>query len=565
MTLSSALQVGRSALTASQAALQVAGNNMANAATEGFHRRSVHLAPVRGEIVGRGHLVGRGVQIESIRRDIDEALQARYRDAVGDENAAGIAERFLTSIEALQNELSDNDLSSLLSEFFNSFSELANSPSDAAVRSVVTQQGVRLSGRIADLRQDYAEVLGQVDEQLGVTVKTVNDLLDRIADLNREIVLSETGIGEAAALRDQRDLLIDELAEHIDVTVLEHGSGSVDILVNSIPIILAGASRGIELRKETVGGVLEVTLRVAEDGTHLDATTGTIGGLLDQRENGAVTPSLNALDAFASQLIYQVNRLHAQGQGQHGFEDATGTTLVADTTATLNTAAAGLPFSVENGSVFLHVTHQDTGERKTYQINVDGDTMSLDDLIAEINTVVAVPNVTAGLSVENAFTLTADPGYEFSFSDDTSGILTALGVNTFFTGESARTIDVNQVILDDPSLLAVGGRHVPGSNDTALALASLQDVPVDALNGLSLRGFWQDTVTDLSVKTGTARAAAESSALVRESLFSQIQGVSGVSLDEESINLLTFQRQFQAAARFISVIDETLQILISLA
>ena len=191
--------------------------------------------------------------------------------------------------------------------------------------------------------------------------------------------------------------------------------------------------------------------------------------------------------------------------------------------------------------------------------------MSLDDLIDEINTVVGVPNVTAAVNAERAFTLTADSGYEISFSDDTSGALAALGINTFFTGRSANTIEVNQVLLDDPTVLAVGAGHVPGSNDTALAIAALQDVALDELGGVSLREYWQNSVNSLAVRTSAANAAVESAQLVRESLYSQVQAVSGVSLDEESINLLTFQRQFQAAARFISVIDETLQILLNLA
>ena len=76
---------------------------------------------------------------------------------------------------------------------------------------------------------------------------------------------------------------------------------------------------------------------------------------------------------------------------------------------------------------------------------------------------------------------------------------------------------------------------------------------------------WQNSVNSLAVRTNAANAGVESARLVRESLYSQVQAVSGVSLDEESINLLTFQRQFQAAARFITVIDETLQVLLSLA
>src|SRR5258705_4472153 len=115
MSLNGALQIGRTALTASQAALQVAGNNMANAATPGFHRLTTHLEPLRGEILGRNQQVGSGVGLQAIRREIDTALQSRYRDALSQESAALIDQRFLTSIETLQNELSQNDISSSLS------------------------------------------------------------------------------------------------------------------------------------------------------------------------------------------------------------------------------------------------------------------------------------------------------------------------------------------------------------------------------------------------------------------------------------------------------------------
>src|SRR5689334_21731054 len=121
MSLNGALQIGRTALTASQAALQVAGNNMANAATPGYHRLSTHLDPMRGEMLGRTQQVGGGVDLQAIRREIDTALQSRHRDALSQEHASLIDQQFLTSIETLQNELSDNDLSSLLSTFFNSF------------------------------------------------------------------------------------------------------------------------------------------------------------------------------------------------------------------------------------------------------------------------------------------------------------------------------------------------------------------------------------------------------------------------------------------------------------
>ena len=564
MSLNGALQIGRSAIVASQTAMQVAGNNMANAATPGYHRRTVQLASARDEIVLQRVFVGTGVELQSIRREIDTALQARFRDATSNEHSALIDQRFLTALETLQNELTDSDLSSLLSDFFNSFSELANNPADHAVRSLVVEQGQSLARRIATLGDDYTRTTNEIDRSLGTSVVAANNLLDRIALLNIQITETEQGISQANGLRDQRDLLIDELAGYVEVNAVEQTNGVTDILVGSVPIVLSGVSRGLELRTETINGALEVSIRVAADGTTLQVDSGRIGGLLRQRED-TIEPAVDDLNTFAAQLIFQVNRVHSQGQGRSGFDSVAGTYIVDDTTANLNSAAAGLDFTIDNGSFFIHVTHKETGIRTSHQINVDGNAESLDDLINEINVVVGVPNVTAATGAGNVLTLTASGGYEISFSDDTGGALAALGINTFFTGATASTMDVNQTLKADPNLVAVAAGHVPGSNDTALALADLQNVQVADLNGQSLREFWVNSVASLAVRTGAANGAVESSRLVRQSLAAQIQAVSGVSLDEESINLLLFQRQFQAAARFIAVIDEMLQTLLSIA
>jgi len=564
MSLNGALQIGRSAIVASQAAMQVAGNNMANAATPGYHRRTVHLAGARDVMIVGGAFAGTGVQLQAIRREVDTALQARFRGATSEQHANLIDQRFLTALETLQNELTDNDLSSALSDFFNSFSELANNPEDHAIRSLVVETGLALADRVAAMGQSYQQTIDEIDRALSTSIIQANNLLDGIALLNTQITQTEQGAGEAGNLRDQRDLLIDELSEFIQITVIEQATGSVDVLVDSVPILLAGVDRGLEVRTQTVNGQLEVSLRVAADGTHLQANSGSIGGLLRQRVD-TIEPAIDDLDTFASQLIYQVNRTHSQGQGRRGFESVAGTELVDDTTLHLNNVNVGLDYTVDNGSFFIHVTHQATGVRTTHQINVDGNADSLDDLIAEINVAVGVPNVTAGTGFGGVFTLTAAAGFEISFSDDTSGALAALGVNTFFTGHNASTMGINKTVQDNPNMLAAGAGHVPGSNDTALVLADLQNTSLTALSDRSLREFWHDSVNSLAVKTDAASLAVQSSTLVRESLDAQIQAVSGVSLDEEAINLLMFQRQFQAAARFIAVIDETIQTLLSIA
>jgi flagellar hook-associated protein 1 FlgK len=565
MSINGALQIGQSAILASQAAIQVAGNNMANAATPGYNRQVARLSPSRPEFIGRGGFIGTGVQLARIQRTVDVALQGRARNAISDQNAAEIDQRFLNAIETIRNELSDQDLSSRLSAFFNSFSELANNPTDEAVRTVVVQQGSGLATAIRELRAEHVNVRTEIDRALGSTIRTVDGLLDQIADVNRQIVETEQGGagGDANSLRDRRDMLVDEISAYIPVSTVEQPNGALDILVGSVPVVLAGESRGIVLRTESSGSGTVVSLRVKADGTTLAPDGGQVGALFRQRAD-TVDPAIADLDTLARELAFQVNRIHSQGQGLRGYTSVTGLNTVLDRTANLAADAAGIPFDIRNGSFELQVTNQSTGERTTVLVAVDPNTTSLDQLAARIAAAFPGGTGSAIATADGALRIDASNGYEVSFSDDSSGVLAALGINGFFGGSSGVDIAVNQALVDDPRLLAAGQGHVPGSNAAALAIAGLEEVGVDSLGGRSLRGFWQSATTSLAVRTQAANTKAESAALVRESIDSQIQATSGVSLDEESINMLSYQRQFQAAARYIATIDETLQTLLTI-
>jgi flagellar hook-associated protein 1 FlgK len=565
MGLNAALQIGRSAILSSQAAMTVAGNNMANAATPGYHRQIASLMPSRSSAIGRNQFVGTGVQLVSVHRAIDTALQARLRSAISDENAAGIDYRFLSAIETLQNELTGDDLSSRLSAFFNAFSELANNPTDHAIRSVVLQEGSSLTTHITSLREEYGVVRTEVDRSLAVSVERVDGLLNEIATLNLQVTQAEGGGGgEASSLRDQRDQLVDELSQYMEVTTVEQPSGALDILVNSVPVVLSGESRGIEIRTVSGETSTEVSVRVGEDGEFLDIGSGTIGGLLRQREE-TIAPAIEALDTFSSQLIFQVNNLHAQGQGTSGRTFIDGLYGVADPDVNLNADASGLPWQMSNGTFQIHMVHAETGERSTYQVLVDPENMSLRDLVENINETIGIPNLTASAGPNGQFQLQTDSGYEVVFSEDESGVLAALGINAFFGGTDASNIVIDQTLLDDPTLLAAAADFTSGGNGVALGIVALQDKAIDGLGGASLREFWQAAVNNHAVKTSAAETALSSNQLVRASIDAQNQSVSGVSLDEEAIDLMSLQRQFQAAARFITVIDEAMEELLGIA
>ncbi|XHC26106.1 hypothetical protein ABWH91_01775 [Phycisphaerales bacterium ac7] len=150
----------------------------------------------------------------------------------------------LSSLEAMMNELTDADLSSQMGRFFNAWSELANNPGSSVTRAAVVEEGANLAGYINGLRSDLIQQRGQIEQQIAFNVDRANTLLTEIAGLNQAIVNAEQGNAVEGNLRDQRGVLLDELAGMLDVTVIEQQSGAVDVLVDSFPIVLGSTARG---------------------------------------------------------------------------------------------------------------------------------------------------------------------------------------------------------------------------------------------------------------------------------------------------------------------------------
>ena len=566
MSLTGSLQIGRSGLLASQRALEVTGNNLANVATRGYHRQEVSLTPGLTQRVGPGVFVGRGVQIDSIVRRVNEALEDRLRGGVAQEHGFIARQEVLKEIESIQNELSDTDLSSSLSAFFNAWSDLANSPQDNAARSLLVQEAQTLASQVRDQRSELTRLQSELDDRIGQAASAADALLSQLEQLNQQITLAEGGSpGGAHGLRDERGAIVEELSQYLDVSVVEQPNGAFDVYVGSIPIVLNGRSRGVEVRSQTVDGEKRTDLVLRDDGSLLDTQAGRLGALVAGRE-GDVSDALDALDGLARSLIFEVNRLHSQGQGLKGYAELTSTYRVDDATLALNDPDAGLAFTPSHGGFDVHLTQVSTGQRTTTRIPVDldgiGADTSLNDLAAALS---AVGNLSATVSADGHLTLTTTGSdFELSFSDDSSGTLAALGLGAFFEGEDATDLAVHQDVASDLRRVAAGQGHVPGDNRNAVALAGLRERQLDSLGGRSLTELWNQHVSDFGIRLGQATAKAASAAVVRENLEVQRQSYSGVNTDEEAVNLLTHQRAYQASARFLSVVDEMLQTLLNL-
>ena len=562
MSLNGVLNIGKSALAAQQAAMQVTTNNVANAGNPQYTRQVARLTPAEGQQLRPGMYVGGGVALAGIERQIDESLQARLRDSAGDVSCAQTRQQLLARLEAVFNELGDDDLSSRLSAFFGAWSGLANNPQDAGLRTTVIQTGRSLAQTIRDMRQRFAAVAADIDADLAAAVEQADSLTRQIADLNGRITAAEGGAsGSANTLRDQRDALLGQLCELLEISFRDTGEAPAVVMAGTEAVVAGNSSRGLTLRTEA--GSAAPTVAVREDGATVSPASGRIGGLLAARADAQ--RALADLDALASALIWEANRLHSSGQGLEGYASLTAANAVRDTGAALNSAAAGLDFAPVNGSFVVHVRNGSSGLSSTTLIKVDlsgtGPQTTLESLRESLD---AVAGVSASISNGRLRIATDSPDLTVTFSDDSSGVLAALRINVFFTGSSAEDIGVDDSLAARPSLLAAAANGQPADNQTARALADLENTALRSLNGGTLAQAYERMVQRVAAAGAGAATELNAAQAVAETLAAQREATSGVSLDEEAINLIRQQRAFQGAAKIIAAVDEMLRTLLQM-
>jgi len=569
MGLLDSLQLGANALIAHQAAIQVTGNNIANSATPGYTRQEAVLTPVTGGALVGNLSPGNGVQVTNVRALMDPAIDARVRDALSQVNSFRVAEQALTQIESLMNEMTDTDLSSALAELFNSFSALAGSPEDPAQRSLVAQQAAALCDRFTYLREGLERLHTDMTMQLNGAVEDADRLASAIAEINVDIVAAESDGQTASSLRDERGQLITQLSELVNVTVHEDINGAANVYIASEPLVSQNHSHGLKIITQDIGGQIRQVVAFADNDSAISMTGGKIAGLQVTRD-GELADVTDRLDTLAQQVIWQVNRIHSQGQPLTGLTDLTGTYQVDDADAALNSADAGLPFQPSNGSFLLTVTV--TGPDGSETINTRQIDVALTGAPADTtaNTLAAaidaMPDVTATINIAGKLTIAVtNTNATVGFSEDSSGVLAALGINTLFTGRDSGTIAVHEAIVADPGRLAAGQSGYSGDGTNAAALVALADTRLTELSGMSLSEYQQRLVADVAVWAAGASDMANANGIVYESMLAQRESLSGVSIDEETVNLIRYESAFQGAARFISVVQDLLDTLLSLA
>jgi flagellar hook-associated protein 1 FlgK len=294
------------------------------------------------------------------------------------------------------------------------------------------------------------------------------------------------------------------------------------------------------------------------------------------------------LNALAKEFIWAVNNQHSQGVGLKLFEPDSTLTGRYETSTDLDALEFGseIQYIADGFKLWIEDrTDPDNPVMSSVSIDLSGlnGSSSLADVATAINNQIAaagLAGVTAGVS-NDLIRFTAGSNHAFGFSDDNSNMLAALGVNTFFQGVGAGSMEVNPVLSDKDYIAAArieaDGSYASGDNTNALSIVDLQYASTqisqwtcDRINGntqgtvtATFEQYYHGLVGSMgTISSSILRGREFNEVLVNE--LSEIRdSISAVSLDEEMTNLMKFQHAYEAAAKLITVADEMLDELLS--
>lgn len=318
---------------------------------------------------------------------------------------------------------------------------------------------------------------------------------------------------------------------------------------------------------------------------------GTIAGMFFFRDNyiGEIKEKFNE---FTKELIWEVNRIHSQGVGLQKYGEITGTYSVYNTSAPLGSNTSGLFFydKLSTGNIGIYIYDKTTDQLIEGPIYLDMDgnytdnirtsfdpsSHSLEDIKDAIKNDPRLNTYLDADIIDNKLKINVkNSNYQFAFGEDSSGLLAALGINTFFEGTGAGNIAINPYVNQNLNFIAAGkingvGEANPGDNTIANNIAALQYKQVsfttksEGTTQNTLQGYYNSLTATVGAYTARAEYNYNFFKSLATNLDERQKEISGVNLDEEMSNLLKFQQAYTAAAKLITVSEQMMSTIIQL-
>ncbi|SFF24907.1 flagellar hook-associated protein 1 FlgK [Paenibacillus catalpae] len=504
------LETAKRSIFTTQTALNTTGHNISNANTVGYSRQRVNFTAARPiEAYGYSHStaagqLGTGVEASSITRVRDKFLDSQFHSEYKWLGNYTVQADTLEKLETIVNEPSDTGLQTVISNFWNSWSDISKTPESSDGRAVLVEQTKAMMDAFNYTYKQLTDLKTDLSENAQINLDNLKSISGTIANLNGQIQRIE-GIGDDANdLRDQRDALVDELSGLANIKVSDLSDGYT-ITMGNVTLVVGKTAEGSQ------GLTLDDMASAIENG---------------DLSNGAIYGTIQSRDKYVQGYIEQLDQM-------------ANTIANGDIEVTIPKGSV-LP----EGTVLNGVTY--TGANRTL-------TEDLKVTVQGLN----------GLH-QLGYTMNGEQG-EPLFTDADGNI----------DNLTAANIQLNPKIAADPTLLATSMKVtlnadgtesvVSGNNSMAVLMSQARDTKFafDGTDNNTINGFLRSVVGQLGVQSKETQRLQSNQKTIVEQVDSRRMSVSGVSLDEEMSDLVKFQHAYNASARVMTVIDETLDRIIN--
>jgi len=575
--LSNTLNTARVGMLANMTEIDIIGHNIANANNPDYRRQVGYLEttnPIPSNLGPRGT----GVQVSRVESLYDRFL---FRQVNHEKSNQGMWESLaggLDSVERVFNDLEGNGLAQQMAEFWGAWEDLANQPEGGVERETLVGKSRVLSSTLNSMGEDLNFQRQVLNSYFDKGITDINQMADSLGAMNLAILESEVNGGQNNDLRDKQLALLSDLSELVDIDYNEDNSGQLNIMLQGgKPLVLGSEVYHLKSQADDQG---DYHAYFGSEGVPIDDLLGSgkMKGWVDARDG--LIRAQDDLNRLTSSLIFNVNQAHFQG---YNLDGETSTTFfdhrIELAAGQDNEGNASISFYADSNSAVAPegiawetlANYDDFEIRFTDDFNVDGGNVpeftirnlttgvDLDPASYEVDESIAGEMI---ISFNDTADTTADKGYRIRLSfgsgeepkkNDTFSLS--------FGMHASRTIEVN-ANLENPDKVAISDNYfeVPGNNKIALQIAQLQHQQV--VDGRQTYSeFYTSLVSRVGSASYTAQARQGQSKMVLDQLNVREESVSGVSIDEEMVNLIKFQQSYQATARMITTVDELMQIL----
>ncbi len=550
--------VAKSALFTAQANLQVTSHNIANAATTGYSRQ-YGVTTTNAAMSGNGTgMYGTGSSVTTVARYRSQFLDQKYWSQNSVYSQYTTQTPLLQSIERTFTTVDSDGIESSLLTYLNDlesvFSDLATNANDLTFRNNVLSSAEALSQMVAQIGNSLTQQQQQVNEEIVITVNQMNSIANQIARLNDQIQSFEFKGDTANDLRDQRELLLDELSGYVNIEVQENDNNELIVFIDGTQFIKGKQVNTLELVNRDdqdpivqtnpydAPGMYDIYFSGSNSKFPMYSSSleGSLKGLIDIRDgNNARGLTL------------------AQGLDENGYygENEYGDQFYR------TTSFKGIPHYIDRINELVRTFAKAVNEGVDYEGNpIEGVTghlygYDLDDNTGRFFFSLYDDDGNEITNVDSLVTLYDENGNKtvdaVAYKD-----LTDAEKEQVYNNLDWNSFTVSTELQSDPSLIATSSVIGAGesNNSVSLGFSSLMD-DVNLFAAGKMTDFVIGITSEISVSTKQASSFETRYADLLNVSDNQRISFSGVDLNEESVNMVKYQQMYQAASKLITVID----------